>query len=418
MVLVVDVVQVPQPVYAEFKGLNMAYYVSGTNFFPGVYIAPTSTAAGSPLVASGTTGSFWAYPGNGQTPTGSLQTRSILTHGYTAGGYKNSNPWRVVNKTWHANDVTISCGEQLDQGAAYGGGTFSDYNGYCHGTNAGFTVANTHTSSYSLATGVGRTQNVTSSGANPGGPFGYIGKDPANDSQGVVYGSSGNNASGGGTVTTSTAGLGTWELSVGRTYFAGTQDQINQVGYISGGSQSNACDKFYFPTEIMYTTNSPGNTAVSHATGGGGATTMYWSFGGTNKSMTFSNDSWSTWSPGTTASPDGVCKMLTTKLGYHYVGTGVNVTTGVMKFSDTTGSSISTNLSKPSAQGEENFQMGQNWGYCLGAYSNPQNNYTFKLTHSSDTFTVLGVASQPKGHFGMSSGNCSSAAATVTMSAI
>jgi uncharacterized protein (DUF2237 family) len=134
--------------------------------------------------------------------------------------------------------------------------------------------------------------------------------------------------------------------------------------------------------------------------------------------MAFSNDAWSTWTPGTTAAPDGVCKILTTKLGYHYVGTGTNNTSGVMKFSDSTGSSISTTLSKPSTQGEENFQMGQNWGYCIGAYNGQQNNYSYKVNYTTDINTVLGSASQPKGHFGLSSGNCSSAAATVTMSAI
>jgi hypothetical protein len=352
------------------------------------------------------------------TPTGALQTRSIFTHGYVAGGYKNGTAWRSVNKTWHSNDVTIYCGEQMDIAVAYGGGTFSDYYGYLHGVGGGYDTDSTHTTSYNLGSGVLRVVSASSSGANPGGPFGYTGNNPNGDGQGIVYGSSASDGAGGGGITSSTAGYGTWELSVARTYFAGTQNQTGQVGYITGGSQSTVTDKFNFPTEIMYTTTSNGSTAASQATGAGGATIMWWSFAGQNRQMAFSNDTWAAWSPGTTAAPDGICKMLTTKLGYHYVGTGNNVTIPMMKWSDSTGSSITTALNKPSAQGEENMEMGQNWGYCLGAYNGQQNNYSFKLNYTNDAFTVMGTATQPKGHVGLSSGCCSSAAASVVMNTI
>lgn len=394
----------------------MAFYVGTVNFYPGIYPAPTTAATGAPLVAASTTQGFWAYPGSSQSAvSGTLQYRSIFTHGYVAGGYKDSNPWRTVNKTWHANDVTISCGEQIDQACAYAGGTFSDFNGYCHGTNAGFTVASTHTSSYSLATGVGRTQNVSSSGANPGGPFGYEGNNPAGDGQGIAYGTSASSAAGGAVVQATTAGVGTWELSVGRTYFNGGQNQIGQVGYITGGTQSSACDKFFFPTEIMYTTTSPG-VSGNHVTSAGGTSVAWWSIAGNQRYQTFSTDAWTAWS--TTAAPDGLSKMLPTKLGWHYCGSGTNVTTPMMKWSDSTGTTLSTSISKPTALGEENMEMGQNWGYCLGAYLNPQCNYSFKLTYSNDTPTAVGTVTQPKGHAGMSSGVCSSAAATVTMNNI
>lgn len=385
----------------------MAFYVGSTNYFPGIFPLPTTQGNGSPLVANSVTQAFWAYPGSSQgTPAGVLETRSLLTHGYTAGGYKDAIAWRSVNKTWHANDVTLYCGEQLKVGAAYAAGTFSDYNGYQHGAGGGYATASTHTDSYNLGTGVSRTVNLGLSGANPGGPFGYAGKDPTGDGQGIAYGGAG-----------APPGVGSWELSVGRTYFAGTQNQIGQVGYITGGSESTACDKFNFPTEIMYIGTSSGITG-QHATAAGGATSMFWSLAGQMRKMLFSTDTWSTWAPGTAAAPDGVCKMLSTKLGYHYVGSGSNSTTPVMKWSDTTGTTLTAALAKPSAQGEENFQMGQNWGYCLGAFNGQQNNYTFKVTYSNDAFTVMGSTTQPKGHAGMSSGVCSSAAASITMSNI
>lgn len=385
----------------------MAFYVNNVNYCPGIYPPPTNVARGSFLVAATTTEGFWAYPGNSKaTPSGALETRSIFTHGYVAGGYKDSNPWRSVNKTWHSNDVTIYIGEQLQKASAYSAGTFSDYNGYVHGATGNFEGAGTDTSSYSLATGVARTQAAGWAGANPGGPFGYTGNNPVADGSGIVYGS------------TSVVGTGSWDTSVSRTYFAGEVNQLGQVGYIAGGSQTTVVDKFYMPTEIMYTTTSHTGSQSSHATAAHGSTIGWWSFNGALRYQTYSNDSWAVWSPGVTISTDGVTKALSTKKGYHYCGTSSNVTVGFAKWSDSTGSVINGSLSKPSALGEENMEMGQEWGYCLGQYNGQQNNYTFKVMYGTDVMTVLGTTSQPKGHAGMSSALCSSAASSVVMNYI
>ena len=384
----------------------MAFYVGSVNFCPGIYPIPTTASAGSFLVADTTTSGFWAYPGSSKsTPSGTLQNRSIFTHGYVAGGYKDGNPWRSLNKTWHSNDITIYVGEQLQKAGGYNGGTFSDYNGYVHGATGAYTGSGTDTSSYSLTTGVARTQLSQYAGANPGGPFGYTGNNPTGDGQGIAYGS------------TSAVGTGSWDTSVSRTYFAANVNQIGQVGYITGGSESSNVDKFYMPTEIMYMTTSHGLTG-SHATSAHGATIGWWCIAGSLRYQTYSSDAWSTWSPGTSFSTDGVCKMLSTKLGYHYCGTSSNVTTGFGRWSDSTGSYTSNSLSKPQALGEENMEMGQNWGYCLGQYNGQQNNYTFKVNYSTDAMTVLGTDSQPKGHAGLSSATCSSAAASVVMNFI
>lgn len=392
----------------------MAFYVGSTNYFPGLMPAVSATTTGAPLTNDGTS-AFWAYPGASQTAVGAgLQYRSILTHGYVAGGYKDANPWRSLNKTWHATDVTVYCGEQLDKPGAYVGGTFSDFNGYLHGTTDGaWLTASTHTSSYNLHTGNARTINTSASGGQSAVAFGYSGNDP-NTVSGFPYGDarsgdplSSNDTDG------PASGTGTWELSVARTYFNGLTNQQGQVGYIAGGAQSAVTDKFHMPTEIMYQTTSCGVTA-SHTAAGGGDTKGWWSFNGTTKSLTFSTDTYASWTSSPAASPDGVCKILTTKLGYHYVGTGTNNTTGWMKFSDVTGASLSTAVSKPISFGEENFQMGQSWGYMLGTYNGLQINYSTKHDYLTDVITVMGTTTQPKGHAGMSSAGCSSAAATVT----
>ena len=93
-----------------------------------IYTPPPAAANG--LFSDGTK-TFWSYPGTALSVVGSgYLNRTIMTHGFMAGGYKGSNPWRSVNKTWHANDITYYCGEQLDRPVAYTDGVWSDYNGY------------------------------------------------------------------------------------------------------------------------------------------------------------------------------------------------------------------------------------------------------------------------------------------------
>ena len=92
-----------------------------------------------------------------------------------------------------------------------------------------------------------------------------------------------------------------------------------------------------------------------------------------------------------------------------------------MKFTHNTGSRISNFNQNDVSSGEENMQMGQDWGYMLGNYSGGggsgnarQNNRTFKLFHATDSMTMLGFKSEPKGHQGQSSGACHTGAFTVT----
>lgn len=345
---------------------------------------PNSSTVGAYLYNDGTN-YFWAYPGATQDGPGSgFRYRTLITHGYLAAGYKGSNPWRAVNRTWHATDITIYCGEQLDKAGAYIDGTFSDYNGYVHATNDAFQGAATHTSSYNLSNGIGRARGDGL--ASPAGSgFGFP-------------------------TSTGTSGMGGWDMNYARSGGpAGCVNQIGQWGYIGGGGSA-GIDKFHFPSEIMYTTGglptSYGISSCAH-----GETKGWYSFSGTKLYVTYSNDSWTSYS--NSISPDAWSKILSTKWGFHYGGTGGNVTTGFGKFSDSTGSNITTSLSKPRAYGEENMQMGQNWGYMLGQYDNQQNNHTVRHMHATDALITLGAAAQPKGHFGQSSGACSSAAASI-----
>ena len=364
----------------------MAFYVNSVNVFPTTYPAPDANARGAVLYNDGTS-AFWAYPGDTQTTIGStFSTRSIITHGYLAGGYKGSCPWRAVNRTWHATDITLYCGEQLSFAANYIEGTFSDYNGYIHNGADAYATASANTQSYSLANGTIRTRGA--------GTF-----SPGATSFGYPPG-------------TGTDGIGGWNLSSARGPYIGCAvDQTGQTGYITGGG-STATDKFHFPSENMYsTTAGPGTGFTS---GCHGQYRGYFSVGGTHQYIDYSTNSWTAYS--STASSDGWCKFMSTKLGYHYGGNGGNVTSGISKFSDATGTDILTTMTKIRACGEENLQMGQNWGYMLGNYDNQQNNQTVKYNYLTDVLTQLDTAAQPKGHFGQSSAVVSSAAASVVIS--
>ena len=134
------------------------YYVNGqeASGLP----AQDNLTRGSYLVSDGSNGAFWQYPGQIATSTGidSWRYRSLITHGYISGGYKGSQPWRSMNKTWHNNDTTMYTGEQVDRAAAYCDGTWSDFNGYIHGTVNSYAGNSSHTSSYNLHTGICRNQ--------------------------------------------------------------------------------------------------------------------------------------------------------------------------------------------------------------------------------------------------------------------
>ena len=312
--------------------------------------------------------------------TGSLRYRSIFTHGYIAGGYKGSNPWRSVNRTWHATDITMYCGEQLAYAACYMEGLFGDLNGYVLNGADAYATASPIVQSYSLSNGTIRTRG--SSTYSPPAS-GFVPTD------------------------TGTGGVGgiNRQASLGP-YVGGAVNQIGQYGYASGGNTSNVVDKMSFATEIMIATTAAPAGAGYHS-GCHGTNTGWWSLNGNKYANNFSNDTWFTY---TNSHNTGWYKFLSTKWGHHYGSTdGITV----LKFSDSTGANISSGTARPRSVSEENFQMGQDWGYMLGQYDGQQTNQTVKYNHSNDVCIQLGVAAQPKGHFGQSSAACSSAAASI-----
>jgi hypothetical protein len=458
----------------------MAFKVGSTSYFPGVFNFPTSGDTGNQgsWIFTDGTNSFFGYPGStANVPNNSnLQYRSIFTHGYVAGGYKGSNPWRNINKTWHANDTTFSVGEQMDRAMAYGDGTFSDYNGYIHGTINAFSGASSHTSSYNLHNGVARqkgmqqwaagssgatvatygsatvlttiarpikaTQTVGASTASaepnttmqsPGDgvfgstsqPFGYMGSDPIADGSGIIYGSGPAYYTSGTTTTVAQSaatdsnvikdsgggGVGGWDTSVIIDYHGCANDQLNQIGYIFGGGTT-ITHRLHFPSETMYTTTALPVTSSMTTCTYGATTAFVWTdySGFPLYAFSFANQSFTTINNATLNSTPWN-KAVSSKLGWHYKTNGDTLN----KFSDSTYANISSFTKSYLSASEENGEMGQNWGYFLGNYNGQQNNQSMKINYLADACTSLGFASMPKGHFGMSSAACASAAATITV---
>lgn len=386
----------------------MAFFVGNTSVYPGVIPTPNSSTAGSQLFSDGER-AFWDYPGEAHSVVGyGWRYRTILTHGFHAGGYKGSNPWRSINKTWHQTDTTIYCGEQLDRAAAYIDGTFSDFNGYVHGGGNAFQGTTNWTSSYSLFNGTQRNQtsSVGSFYGSGGAPYGYMGNNPVAD--GLTYGSGQGSPN-------STGG---WLMSVARFWCGcastpgGNGASPGGAGYIFGGG-TNVTNKLHFPSEVMYSTNNlPVSLGTTAAIGG-----QYnaWIYGGSNNaycwSMAWSNDTFVAWSFNG-GNGDAANRPMMSKYGHFYAGPGSNTDTRRWKFSDTNGGFLSQ-FNKLSNFGEETQQMGQDWGYMLGSYNGNQTNWAVKTTYSTDAQTTLGPNAQCKGHYGSSTGCGSSAAMTV-----
>jgi hypothetical protein len=363
----------------------MAFKIGGTQIYPGTLPTPSSADQGSPMYNDGTN-YYFAYPGAISTVPGTgWRYRTIYTHGFLCNGYKGSNPWRSVNKTWHATDTTYYVGEQMDRAGAYVGGAYSDYNGYMFGTMDTFQGASSHVSSINLHNGLMR-QNGPGTFSGTASNFGYT------DAQGA------------------TADVGGWNLSGTIAVGSGMTNITGQVGYVLGGGRT-AIDKLHFPTEIMYATSIVGPNTGQSVAPWGGQTYGWMQYPSAGRYITWSNDSISTWAAAT--STDGQNKTLGSKYGWAYAGMGGNTDSRIMKFSDSTGAALAT-LSKLRGLGEENMEMGQDWGYMLGQYDGQQNNHTVKTLYSTDVQTQMGSACMPKGHVGQSSGDCFTAAATIT----
>ena len=290
--------------------------------------------------------------------------RTIYTKGYMIGGYKGGSPWRNVNKTIHATDMTTNLGDKLTYASSYIGGGFSDFKAYTYPSTGGVGGQSTTVECMDMST---ETMLALDS-------VRYL-KTTRGDCDAMM------------------------------------SPALTSAYIVAGGTA--AVDRHNFVTDTMYAAGTAPNSPVTGGTNNG-VGIIYgelkgWASTGAGSSFTFATEIWATggMSWGTGGQPKG----LSSKHGHGYGGTGSYAgSVNLGKYSDSTGTNLAT-VVKDKTNGEENFQVGQNWGYQLGAYDGAaQNNDAGKLNYLTDVWTAMGADTQPKGHDGASSGTCATGA--------
>lgn len=338
---------------------------------------PTSPSLGTQFL--GANGSLYIYDNSGTWTTigntlaganpytNSFRYRTIYTRGYVACGYKDSTPWKNVNRTVHATDITTNLGDQIDRNVGYVEGGWSDYYMYIYGVSDAVWSTSSWVSSFNMQTEVGRTHNSS------------------------------------------------WDLTTGRVDSSVTMTPNGALAYITGGN-SGATDKHNLITETMYAAGTaPANPSCGASICTGfqlGETTAWVLQSGASANMAFATETWT--NGGISSSTDGHSKLLGSKHGYGWGKNGSNTaTSAVTKWNDKTGASSGVVCYSADNGGEENFEIGQNKGYQLGNYNGAQNNNAYFINYINDALTTGGSDMQPKGHAGMSSAACSSASSQV-----
>lgn len=342
------------------------------------YDFPSAPATGDQFVTP--TGFIYVYNGSSWTTDGStlasnpfqnsFRYRTIYTRGYVSAGYANSTPWRSVNKTQHTTDVTTNLGDMVDYAASYIDGSWSDYYHYVYGMSGVVMGSATWTSSVNMATDSARAYSTA------------------------------------------------WFTKTSRGDCAALMNSNLTVAYITAGGSSST-DKHNLVTEVMMDAGScPANPLGGGGTAGGVAH-MFGEFrgwigtGSSGAYLTWATETWTSASWVTDA--DGQPKGLSSKLGFGYCAQGsYSGSATYRKFNDFNGGSAVSSFSRPETCGEENHQVGQNWGYSLGSYNGSgQTNNTQKVFYTTDSAIAMGSATQTKGHAGRSSGACGTASAFV-----
>lgn len=326
----------------------------------------TNFSVGATLKSDGTN-TYWAFDAGDN----DWSSARIWTHGYVAGGYKNSSAWRTVNRTVHATDVTTNIGDIIDRSGGYFSGSWNDITHFCHSFDNSFRASSNYTSAYNMATESGRTHQ------------------------------------------------GSWDMTVNRNSMGSFQDHVFAGGnsYLYGGGNSRT-DVMNLKTEVMRTSSFPPDhyDGGDDPTWGGHGRLKGWKKRGdtwSRQGFWWNTETWCSWAhaPG----GDGWKKIMSTMIGHMYVGTGNNNQNGMQKNDDTTG--ISTRGLDFGRTGEENYQMGMRKGYMLGNYNGAQNNNTYKVNYNTDQYNNLGGTTEPKGHGGMSSAHCASASSVTSQAA-
>lgn len=280
--------------------------------------------------------------------------RQIINVAYTGGGYKDGSPWRQIHRTNKATHQTTNLGIIMDHPGSYISGACSDTTFFLWSTpsdNSHFTPS-TRTSAFHMYTESGKSHIDQ-----------YNSYSDRNDSS----------------------------TSFKETFLA----------FHAGGDRFN-CEVFNLATEARQTTFS------ADLTGSGSAFSdrdygYHWdeSKGRKINHQTFTSSSSSHWGA------HGQQKGMPTKIRLGYCGNEGSYSGGynLRTWNLVTDSSVDTFSKYRANCGEENFTMGQDWGYMIGNYDGAQNNGTWLQYYATNSKTDVGGL-QPTANAGQSSGHC------------
>lgn len=284
-------------------------------------------------------------------------TRTVINTAYVAGGYKDGVPWRNVNRTVCATDVTTNLGDQLTTQTNYKPGGCSKNIGYAWGATASNAAASNAIVAFNMRTEVSYTLA-------------------------------------GSTTLTSAA---SYNAQIFKEHYK---------SFIHGGANYPQIDEYNMMTE----------TTIGHV-----ASIMQeytWGMSHENFGLIYGSDSntrsfhfavnTAVTRSGTHPSAHHQQKSVQTKLINCYAGNegsyngGYNLRRTNMVLDSTSGT-----VGKPVGNsGEENFTLGQHHQYMLGMYNGAQNNVSWKFWYASESGASVGATTEPKGQAGMSSAIC------------
>jgi len=289
----------------------------------------------------------------------SYKYRDIYAHSFTGMGYKSGSPWRNVNQTVHATDITTNLGDKFDRSQGYIDGGWDDTSEIMYGHGAGNQQGGSHnyTSSYNM-----RTNTQLGGAANMGD------------------------------ISRADAGVSCCLK--------------DRTAYIGGGGNSNM-------TKMSYTTNTATFVKNWDSGVGGNMSSAAWGDditgwhhnGGSAYKIDFATDTKGTWSK--SYGSNECQKMQSSKDDVMLVGRNGDCGSdeGFDEYSTVDGSWRWVGTKPHDDVGEENFSHGQDHGYCIGLFDGSnQTNASWYWHFNNRSGYQLGSAGIPKGHDGMSSG--------------
>lgn len=283
--------------------------------------------------------------------------RQVINVAYTGGGYKDGSPWRQIHRTNCATHQTTNLGIQMDHPGSYISGACNDTTFFLWSTpsdNSHFTPS-VRTSAFHMYTETGKSHLDQ-----------YNSYSDRNDS--------------------------------------GTSFKETYLSFHAGGDRT-GLEIFNLTTEARQ--SQPGDDLR----GGGGTNSAFsdrdygyhWGEGSGQKVnfQTYAVSGSSHWSA------HGQQKGMPTKIRLGYCGNEGSYNGGynLRTWNLVTDSSVDTFSKYRANCGEENFTMGQDWGYMIGNYDGAQNNGTWLQYYHTNSRTDVGGL-QPTANGGQSSGHC------------